>query len=410
MNDLLIRPITESEWPVFSSLIQDAFNVALPDAAAERERAVIEFDRTLGAFDGGLLAGSTAIYSLTMTVPGGSIPVAGVTAVSVLASHRRRGILRALMTRQLHDLHERGEAVAALYASEAAIYGRFGYGRAADALSFDVPTRQVRFRPDVPVDPELRLRVTSPAAARDDAEKVFGEVVTARPGLYARSSGRWDLVLADEEYNRAAHGLMRCVVAEDDAGPRGYALFRAKQGWSEHALPDGEVRVSELFAADPAAYAALWRSLLERDLCARLVAGSRPVDDALVHLLAEPRELRAGWTDELWVRLVDVDMAMPARQYAAPVDVVIEVEDPMCPWNEGRWRLAADTTGASFERTGAAPELALPVSVLGAAYLGGRSLAGPADAGVVREARPGALRSLSTAMSWDPKPWAGLVF
>ncbi len=410
MNDLLIRPITEPEWPDFNSLIQDAFNLALPDAVAERERAVIEFDRTLGAFDGGLLAGSTAIYSLTMTVPGGSIPVAGVTAVAVLASHRRRGILRSLMTRQLHDLHERGEAVAALYASEAAIYGRFGYGRATDSLSFTIPTRQARLRPDVPADPKLRLRVTAPAAARDDIEKVFGEVVTGRPGLYARSPGRWDLLLADEEFDRAAHGPMRCVIAEDDAGPRGYALFRAKQGWTEHSLPDGEVRVTDLFAADPAAYAALWRSLLERDLCTRLVAGNRPVDDPLAYLLAEPRELRAGWSDELWVRLVDVDMAMPARQYAAPVDVVIEVEDPMCPWNEGRWRLAADTTGASFERTGAAPDLALPVNVLGAAYLGGRSLAGPAEAGLVREARSGALRSLSTAMSWDPKPWAGLIF
>ncbi|HEY9522246.1 MAG TPA: GNAT family N-acetyltransferase [Thermopolyspora sp.] len=410
MNDFLIRPIAEAEWSTFNSLIQETFNVAPPPSEMDRGKSVMEFERTLAAFDGDLLVGCAAIYSLTMTVPGGSIPVAGVTGVSVLASHRRRGILRSLMTRQLHGLHETGEAVAALYASEAAIYGRFGYGRSADSLSFRISTRATRFAPHVPMDPKLRLRAATPTAAREDIEKVFDEIRASRPGLYARSAGRWDGVLVDEEYDRGLYGPLRCMIAEDDAGPRGYVLFRVKRGWTEHNLPDGEIRLAELFATDPAAYAALWRSVLDRDLCAHLYAESRPPDDPLVHLLAEPRELRAGWTDELWVRLVDVDMAMPARHYAAPVDVVIEVEDPLCPWNEGRWRLAADTTGASFERTRDAPDLALPVSVLGAAYLGGRPLVGLADAGVVREARPGALRSLSIAMSWDPKPWAGLVF
>ncbi|MEV5408508.1 GNAT family N-acetyltransferase [Thermopolyspora sp. NPDC052614] len=406
-----IRPVTEAEWPKFKDLDGEAFNLSAPPEVQDQFKEVLEFERTLGAFDGDLLVGFTTVFSLTMTVPGGPIPVAGVSAVSVLASHRRKGILRSLMTRQLADLHEGGESVAALYASEAGIYGRFGYGRAADTLFFRIPKLGSAFVPDVPSDPALRLRVAKPAEARGELEKVFAEVVTSRPGLYARSEGRWNGALRDSDYDRQGAGPLRCVLAEDDHGTRGYALFRVKEGWNEHDLPDGELRLKELFAVDDAAYAALWRSALDRDLCARLYAWSRPVDDPLIHLLADPRQLHAGWMDDLWVRVVNLGEAMTARRYSAPVDVVLEVSDPLCPWNEGRWRLTADAKGAAVcERTTSPADLELPVSVLGSGYLGGRPLTPLARAGAVRELRQGALKELSTAMSWEPRPWAGLIF
>ena len=404
-----VRPITESEWPAFAAVDYEAFNSSHPPAAADRWRELAEIDRSLAAFDGDLMVGCTAAITFTMTVPGGPIPVAGVTAVGVLASHRRRGVLSALMTRQLHDLHDNGEAVAALYATEAAIYGRFGYGRAADGLFLRIPKRGSEFVKNAPTDPALRLRVAKPADELPQLRKVFESVWTARPGMYARSDARWRVeVLSDEDHDRGGTGPLRCMIAEDDEGPRGYALFRVKSGYTDHDVPDGEVRLKELFASDPAAYAMLWRSVLDRDLCSRVFAWSRPVDDPIVHLLAEPRHLNAGWLDELWVRIVDVDRALASRSYAAPADLVIEVEDDVCPWNVGRWRLT--TAKASCERTDDPADLTLPVTVLGAAYLGGRPLTALAGAGIVREHREGALRELSTAMSWDPKPWAGLVF
>jgi len=405
-----IRPITEAEWPHFAALDHEAFSVADPLEAADRWKEMIEFDRTLCAFDGDLLVGSTAACSFTMTVPGGPMPVAGVTGVAVLPSHRRKGILRSLMTRQLADLHEGGESVAALYASEAAIYGRFGYGRAADAMFFRIPKHGSAYGPHAPADPRLRIRVARPADVRGDLEKVFAEVQPTRPGLYARSPAFWNLVLRDDEYARRGDGPLRCVLAEDDGGPRGYALFRAKESWDDHDLPQGEVRLKELFAVDPAAYATVWRSVLDRDLCVRVVAWSRPVDDPLIHLLAEPRQLHAGWRDDLWVRLVDVGPALAARAYSAPVDVVLQVRDEVCPWNEGRWRLAADGAGATCERTTDPADLELPVDVLGAGFLGGRDLVPFAATGAVRQVRPGALKALSTAMSWEPRPWGATVF
>jgi predicted acetyltransferase len=343
-------------------------------------------------------------------VPGGPIPVGGVTAVGVLPSHRRRGILSSLMTRQLADVRERGEAVTALYASEAAIYGRFGYGRAADSMFFAIPTSGTAFVRNAPADPALRLRVVKPNEARSVFEKIFETVRGDRPGLYERTPARWDVVLSDHEADQRGAGPLRAVVVEDDDGPRGYAIFRTKQSFTDHDVPDGEVRVRELFGLDPAAYALLWRHLLDRDLMSHVKASYRPSDDPLIHLLAEPRRLNAGWLDDLWIRLVDVERALAARRYSAPVDVVIEVEDTVCPWNARRWRLSADTSGARCTPTEDPADLTLPVTVLGAAYLGGRPLAAPQAAGVLRESRPGAVRELSTAMSWEPAPWGGLMF
>ncbi|MBB4936422.1 putative acetyltransferase [Streptosporangium album] len=402
--------MTENEWSDWIAVDEEAFGNAVPPHRAELFKGTTEFDRSLGAFEDDLLVGVTAVCSFTMTVPGGPIPVGGVTAVGVLPSHRRRGILSALMTRQLNDLHERGEAVAALYASEAAIYGRFGYGRAADNLFFDIPTRGSTFAPSAPVDPALRLRVVRPAEARATFEKIFEAALDGRPGLYARTPARWDGVLSDHEADQGSAGPLRAVVVEDDGGPRGYALFRIKPGVTAHDVPDSELRLKELFGLDPAAYALLWRHLLDRDLVARVRAAQRPADDPLIHLLAEPRRLNAGWLDDLWVRIVDVERALPARRYSAPVDVVIDVEDALCPWNAGRLRLTADGSGARCVPTDEPADLTLPVSALGAAYLGGRPLTPLQAAGVVRESRAGAVRELSVAMAWEPAPWAGLVF
>ncbi|WP_049573431.1 GNAT family N-acetyltransferase [Nonomuraea sp. SBT364] len=405
-----IRPVGEAEWPAFADVLAEGFGWTPHPRQNERYKAQTEFDRTLAAFDGDTIAGCTSVHSLRMTVPGGVLQVAGVTAVSVLASHRRRGVLSSLMRRQLADVHERGEAVAALYASEAPIYGRFGYGRAAELMSFSVDKGGSAFVRDAPHDPALRLRVAKPAEARGDFEALFAAVAPLRPGLYERRKEFWDSVLADEEYDQQGAGSLRSVIAEDDRGVRGYALFRIKSGWDSNGLPDGELRLNELFAADPAAYALLWRSVLDRDLVAKVVASSRPVDDPLFALVADPRRLRARWSDELWVRLVDVAEALTSRSYVAPVNVVLEVVDDVCPWNARRWRLSADTAGAECKPVDDEPDLVLKAASLGSAYLGDGALSEQHAAGLLDERTPGTVRALATAMSWSPKPWAGLTF
>lgn len=389
-------------------LLDEAFVSSWATGQADRWKAVSELDRSLAAFDGDRMVGFTQVMSFDMTVPGGVLPVAGVTSVGVLASHRRQGVLSSLMRRQLADVRDRGEVVAALYASEAAIYGRYGYGRAVDNVFYTIPKHSSAFRPDAPVDPSLRLRVEPPEEVRAEFEKVFEQVRTTRPGLYTRTRARWNAVLADDDNARAGSGRLRCVLAEDDHGVRGYALFRVKRQTTDHDVPDGTLDLQELFALDPAAYAMVWRSVLDRDLCSRVFAANRPVDDPIMHLLAEPRHLNAGTLDELWIRLVDVPGALARRVYSAPVDLVVEVDDDVCPWNAGRWRLS--TAKATCEPTTDAPDLSLDVRILGAGYLGGRSLESYRMAGQIAEHREGAVRELSAAMSWSPLPWGGLVF
>ncbi|NRQ35930.1 GNAT family N-acetyltransferase [Nonomuraea sp. NN258] len=404
-----IRPIDESEWPAFAQVLEEGFGWTPHPQQIERFKAQTEFDRTLVAFDDKTAVGVTSVFSFTMTVPGGPLPVAGVTGVSVLPSHRRRGVLSSLMRRQLADVRERGESVAALYASEAAIYGRYGYGRAASSLAFRINKPGSAFVAGTPSDPSLRLRIARPADVRADLERLFAAAVPLRPGRYARNARFWDDVLADEEHDQHGLGSLRCVIAEDDQGVRGYALFRIKQSWDDDGIPDSELKLRELESIDPAATALLWRAVLDRDLVSK-VSGARPVDDPIVALLADQRQLRAGVSDELWVRLVEVDKALAARSYAAPVDLVIEVEDDVCPWNAGRRRLTADPGSATCKQVDDAPDVTLPVSALGSAYLGDGMLAELAGAGLLREHSPGAVRTLATAMSWSPKPWAGTVF
>jgi len=407
-----IRPLTTEDLPDVVQVTSEAFNSVRPEASEiDRTRDLFEPERGLGAHDGPLLVGTALGISFRMAVPGGVEPVFGVTGVAVRQTHRRRGIQRALMERQLSDLHAGGlEPVAVLGASESAIYGRYGYGPATSEVSFTLRAGESRFVPDAPADPGLRLRGAVPAEALPEMVKVFDSWLGSRAGAFARTDAWWTALIDDSEHFRQGFGPMRCVLAEDAAGPRGYALFRTREADDEHGLPDGRLTVNELFATDPAAYAAVSAHVLDRDLVRTITLPGRPADDPLLRLLADPRRTRGQATDGLWARLVDVDRALMARRYAAPADAVVEVRDDVCPWNAGTWRLRVEAGGAECARTDEAPDVTLPVAALGAAYFGGTRLLSYGEAGLATEHRTGALRALSAAFAWDPSPWSPTEF
>ena len=410
-----VRPITEDEFTDMYLVDEHAFHTAWPaEPEIEHFRGRYEFDRSLAAFDGDLIAGSACAFSLLLSVPGEVLAAAGVSGVAVRPTHRRRGILRRLMTRQLADIHDGGEAVAALWASESGIYGRFGYGLASQVASFAIETGDRLLAPGAPSDPGLKLRVADPQRSRRELAKVYDTLLPSRPGLFARDDRWWDAALYDPDYRRHGRAPLRCVLAEDSAGPRGYVLYAASPHWDEDGIPAATIGIRELMADSPAVVAGLWDDLLSRDLTGEVVAWNRPVDDPLLHLLADPRRARARFRDGLWVRLVDLPAALAKRRYAAAADVVIEVADEICPWNAGTWRLRVQgpsrAAEASCERTSDPADLSLPAAALGAAYLGGTRLGALAGAGLVSELRPGALAAASAAMSWDPAPWCPMVF
>ena len=413
-----IRPIEEDELDGFLNVDEHAFNTS-PWSNADRRVGIdrFEFDRTLAAFDDTTPVGVTMCYSFRLSVPGQEVlPAAGVTFVAVMPTYRRRGVLSSLMRRQLADVRDRGEPLAILWASEAVIYGRYGYGRASWHVGFTLRRSEGGLTGTAASAADgLRLRIAEPEAALPELAKVYDAVLATRPGMFGRNDAWWRSTIYDPAEQRQGASPLRCLLAEDASGPRGYALYAGVDTWTDF-LPENVLTVRELMAADPAASAALYADLLSRDLTTEFRLSRRPVDDPLVCQLADPRRARPKLNDNLWVRIVDLPRALAGRRYACPVDVVLEVRDEILPANAGRWRLTttAEAPGgglaASCVPASSPADLALDVTELGAAYLGGTRLGTLAGSGLVAELRPGATRPLSAALAWDPAPWCPMVF
>ncbi|MER8007401.1 GNAT family N-acetyltransferase [Streptomyces sp. NPDC094149] len=400
-----VRVLRQDEWDEWYDNLIRAFG-GVPESDEERAlwRELTEPERCVGVWDGAACVGTAGAFAFRLTVPGGAaVPVAGVTMVSVAATHRRRGILTAMMRRQLDDVRSWGEPLAVLTASEPAIYGRFGYGTATFHVNAEIDTTRVRLSAPPGTD-DVRLRYARPEEVLDVCEAVYARLVPRRPGMLVRGAGWERLGVLDPASDRDGGSPMQCVLAERDGEVVGYTRFRVKPDW-EPTGPNGSVLVRDLEALDPAAHAALWRFLFDIDLTSKVNARGRPLDEAWQHLVSDIRRCSLRVRDSLHVRLVDVGAGLQARTYQAPVDVVLAVEDAFCPWNEGRWRLTGDPKGASCARTEDAPDLALSVRELGSAYLGGVTLEALAAAGRVRELRQGALAEASLAFASTPAPW-----
>jgi predicted acetyltransferase len=410
-----VRPVSADEFPAFAAVLGEAFLEPWPPEALAIERGVMEFDRTIAAVDGAEIVGTATSYSFVMTVPGGSTRAAGISGVSVRPRYRRRGILTAMMRHQLDDARSRGEAIAILFASESGIYSRYGFGLASWHLRLRIArgdgalrTGAALSQPDSP-----RLRAVQPAQARDQLAQVYATALPARPGMLARDDRWWDSMVADPPALRDGMSPMRGLLAEDATGPVGYALYRTKPSWQD-GVAAGTLRLRELVTTDPAAIAALWSDLLDRDLIGEVMAPGRPIDDPLLAMLADPRRAHASVSDALWVRLIDVPAALCQRRYTTGIDVVLDVIDPVLPENAGRWHLHSDEPADGVQpvcaRTSRPADVVLTVQAAGAAYLGGASLAQLAGAGHVRELTPGAAGRLAAAMSFDPAPWTCQIF
>ncbi|SCE85038.1 Predicted acetyltransferase [Micromonospora viridifaciens] len=406
MTDAVV-PLAE-DLDEIAALLALAFHGDVEPELLEIERGAFEPERSLLVRDGGTAVAHAGAFTRELTVPGAAVPAAHVTMVSVAPTHRRRGLFTGLMRRQLREIHDAGrEPVAVLWASEGRIYPRFGYGLAAQRLTLQCDTAELRL--PAPTPAEGRLRLDRPAAHQAELARLYDRVRAGRPGWSSRDERWWAYVLADVKALRGGATERRVLLHEGPTGLDGYALYRTKEEW-DRGGPRGEVRVDEVVAADPAAYLALWRLLLSIDLTRRLSFDRAAVDEPLLWLVNEPRQLGAQLSDALWVRLVDVRAALAARRYATDVDVVVEVTDELLPENAGRWRLVGGPAGAECTATTAAAQLTCDVSALGALYLGGAGLEALAAAGRIRELVPGALAAAGPAFGWHRAPSPMEVF
>jgi predicted acetyltransferase len=398
------RTLTTDDLDGVWQVLERAFGGANAPEDRPVEFALVDPKRFYGTYDGDLPVATGGSFALTMTVPGGPRPVAGVTWIGVSPTHRRRGILTSLKRRMLDDLHAAGEPVAALWASEGAIYQRFGYGPAAWNTTLSIPSHAAFTRPVAATD----LRLTEPDA--DVLAPVYEQVAASSLGWSTRDAKWWDYRLYDPQHRRSGASPLLSVLADGPSGVEGYALYSTKQEW-DGGTSSSTVQVRELVAVDPATKARLWRYLLDLDLMKTVAVGFAGIDDPVLHLLAEPRAALPRMKDNLWVRLVDVPVGLASRSYATEVDVVLDVVDDFCPWNAGRVRLTGGPGGAACAATTDAADLRVHAADLGAAFLGGSTLVARAAAGFVEELRPGALAAASLAFGWTAStPYAPLIF
>jgi predicted acetyltransferase len=371
---------------------------------AKQFARVLPPQRVYAAWEDGRAVGGLAALPLQLTIPGGRVKAAGVTVAGVLPTHRRRGLLRAMMRALLDACRMQGEPVAYLWASEDTIYGRFGFGLASFAAEIELPRERSAFH--ARFGASGNVRIVPLAAAKEYVAPVYERVASATPGMFARSAAWWqDRTLADPGWLRGGRGELQCAVLEHEGRPTGYALYR--MNWAfERGLQAGSVGVVEAVGEAPEATAAIWRYLLDIDWLARVRAWLLPVDHPLLLLAVEPRRLGFTLRDGVWVRFLDIKAALSARSYRDRGSVVVEVMDEFCPWNAGRWRIGAD----GVDRTDEAPDLRCDVSALGSVYLGGFTWTQLARALRVEEVVSRATTRADAIFQAEIAPWWPEIF
>ena len=409
-----VRGTDRDEYPDVLSVVMEALLAPEdPEQALEHRRPFADaqgYDRILVATDtADEIVGTVRSLAFDMTLPGGVRRVAGVTGVGVWPTHRRRGVLSALMRHQLADLHAAGEGYAALWASEGGIYGRFGYGPAATETEAGIDTAHATLRADAPRDPELTVRLVRPSGVRPDLETVFAKVAETELGRFRRDTSWWDRILRDLPDQRGGKGPLRAAVVRGADGPVGHALYRVVHKRDTDGS-HSELLVHEVMATTITAHVALYEHLFSRDLVTRVVFDFLPQDTPLLRLLVDRQRLVRTPFDSLWLRLVDVPAALTERTYAMPFEATLEIVDRYAPWNAGRLYVEAGTAGPHVEATEQACDLTLDVSHLSAAHLGQEPLLGALRAGLITEHNPGTVARLDSAL-YRPDPVScGVIF
>lgn len=364
-----IRSTTEKDLDAFVATFHTALG-RFPETPADDGGGVwysaLEMDRNLLAVTAeGRPAGTAGAYSFELTLPGETlIPVAGVTAVGVLPSHRRQGVLTAMMRQQLTDVRARGEAIAVLLASEAVIYRRFGYGPATHSRRLTVSRQKAAFaapRGNAESSPGS-VELLPQAECGGLLEEIYDRYRRAQPGAISRPHRWWEVGAGQPPISPAKRFI--AVHRNSDGVADGYASYTRGE-------PDTTLTVDETIATDDTVYTALAQFLLGHDLITDVLFKHWPPEHPLRWQLADIRACRiADDTDWLWVRLLDIPRALTARGWFADGEIVLDVTDPFLG-EHGRYLLTVRDGEAGCVPTDRDPDLSLDVSDLGSVYLGG---------------------------------------
>lgn len=401
-DDLRIRPIVESEYEAYNALESRQFHEGHPgntDADREWKRNRFAGQRVTGAFDGDRIVGTFRSWDDPLPVPGGTLQSSYLSAVTVAPTHRRQGVLTRMMKSDLEQARAAGSPLAYLIASEAVIYGRFGFGVATEHVKWTVDADARNFQLPAAAT-SLTVELTEDATVRDAARAVYDAAYVGMPGAQHRDELTWSAILGTAGLSRPEKHPRYAVVVRDRENPVAYARYYVTEG-SAQRVDTSVLTIRDLAATTDDAYARIWHFLASIDVVKTIRAFDRPVEEPLPWLLVDRRGARqSDRADFGWVRVLDVESALSGRRYSAPGAWTIEVIDPLA-FTGGTFTLEVDASGVGSARpTGASPDLTLDVSTLGSAYLGQLPLDSLRRAGRVLEHTPGAVAGLTAALTF----------
>ncbi len=399
LDRLELRPIAVDELRTLMEVLERAFGETVSEAALASERRIFEADRSLAAFDAkGDMVATAGAYSFELSLPGGNgAPCSGVTLISVRQDHRRRGLLNRMMRHLLDDAVARGEPFAALWASEGAIYGRYGFGPGIPMQRLQIPRAKLVLRDPVP---PTDVETVAAEAAPERLAPLYERARRQRPGLLSRTEGWWHhLVVNDPPDERDGLGPRNVAVLPDG----GYVMYRLQPHWTD-GVADGRVVVTELISLHPEATAALWSFVAMTDLAATVRAPVRPLDDPLSAMVVDGSQVQTTSFPPVYLRVLDVAGALEARGYLVDGQVTFAVDDPTYPERSGTYHLEVVDGVGRCATTRAEAELRLGTEALSTVVLGGVSPRVLAQARRIDESVPGAVGRLSRLLATEAAP------
>ena len=405
MPEQELRPVTPDEFSQWLRAESRAHSNRL-DNDPEELRPHFDLSRSLAVFEGSNIIGGCQCHQLEMSIPGGTSAVGGVSNVAVQPTHTRQGVMSRMMNRQFNDMHEWGEPLAALFASESAIYGRFGYGVGTQFESWRIerPYNAYARKHETPG----RIVFIEPEEAAKKLPDIYRSSTDGRPGVFPKPPHKWDEEsrapdARDPEPRVRGRGRGGLFYAgyEEDGRLDGYVAYRSNRP---------TITINELMALTREAAIALWRFCFDIDLMGVTEVIKRPLDDPLPWMLADPRRLQRTIRDGVWIRVVDAAAALEQRRYSEPGSLALEVRDNQCPWNNGCFQLEGGPDGSTCRPTGASPDITIDVSALASVYLGTANFSSQAGAGLADEHKPGALLRADRMFAVPLQPWTPFNF
>lgn len=381
------RSAREDELADYLRVVKYVF-AATPNAAPEPEPQTwrIDPEHTTCAFVDGQLVSTYGAYDFTVRLNGAPVQMAGVTNVGTLPGYRRRGFVREIVTRGLSDARDRGQSCAILWASYAAIYQRFGYGLASMWIDYHWDPRYGALTGPPPTG---QAGIVTFEDGRPIAERLLADYVAPRNLMIERDEARWNRVFEPDVASWRPHQM---VIYRDASGePRGYLTFHNREVEVFAPGPNQDMTVGAFVALDVDAYRGLWTFLAAHDLVREIAMQRVPEDDLALLLLEEPRTLRRRTGDGLWMRVADVELALGQRPYGAEGALTIAVEDDVCEWNAGTYRIETDGQSSQVTRTSDAADLSVPVARLSQLLSGFAGAGQLARAGLIEAEQPQAL-------------------